>query len=524
MANREQLAIIKQARAGQVSAQLLLGKLYLRGSSGLPQSSSTALYWLDRAAQQDCEEAWMQIGCHVPFEVAQQSDRGESLCTWYLRAFQAGIMEAGLVFARLVFANVAANSAMHATAHAALRSAAEAGVAQAQWLLAQQIPQLPANQVLPTPETSSVDSSHWLASAARGGVMEAQQALAENAWAANDWPTFLQWAQPLAHTLAQHAHHWHATHSEPAQVQVALFDAEQVQLLSRCAHAMWQIEQPDAEKMQRFCELAALHGDKRAQLQLGLWFARMDAQCLRIHSNFGSANFKKAIRWLSLAGEHGVAAAWFALSHIYLKPEFSQRSVQDAQTYLERAAEQGHIQAQTECGMYFWRNRREQDGNDVRALFWLQKAASQGDSQAKAMLDKIAPDRAVNAWAQQAQRMLTRDILHRQPFLAARIEMAALFDLTRAEALLLDVKQVDHGHCLVIDIRPHYGRSKRHLLLLRSAQQRQALDRIVRLFEDVDCGLHGPEGNYRQRLYRLKTCLPHLQDDELGHHPEQDAD
>jgi hypothetical protein len=60
----------------------------------------------------------------------------------------------------------------------------------------------------------------------------------------------------------------------------------------------------------------------------------------------------------------------------------------------------------------------------------------------------------------------------------------------------------------VVDIRASYGRSKRRLVLLRTALQRQTLDRIVRLFDNVDCGPDGPEGNYRQRLYRLKTWLP----------------
>jgi hypothetical protein len=60
----------------------------------------------------------------------------------------------------------------------------------------------------------------------------------------------------------------------------------------------------------------------------------------------------------------------------------------------------------------------------------------------------------------------------------------------------------------VVDIRASYGRGKRRLVLVRNAQQRQALDRIGRLFEHVDAGLNGPEGNYRQRLYRLKTWLP----------------
>jgi len=29
----------------------------------------------------------------------------------------------------------------------------------------------------------------------------------------------------------------------------------------------------------------------------------------------------------------------------------------------------------------------------------------------------------------------------------------------------------------------------------------------VRLFEHIDCGPGGPEGNYRQRLYRLRTLV-----------------
>jgi hypothetical protein len=35
----------------------------------------------------------------------------------------------------------------------------------------------------------------------------------------------------------------------------------------------------------------------------------------------------------------------------------------------------------------------------------------------------------------------------------------------------------------------------------------------VRLFDAVDCGPAGPEGNYRQRLYRLRTLLNIVQPD-----------
>ena len=71
MANREELGIIRGARAGDAVCQLALGKLYLFGGAGLPLSLPTALHWLNRAALQEQDEAWMLIGSYVPFEHAQ---------------------------------------------------------------------------------------------------------------------------------------------------------------------------------------------------------------------------------------------------------------------------------------------------------------------------------------------------------------------------------------------------------------------------------------------------------------------
>ncbi|MGV8891798.1 MAG: hypothetical protein ACOH2K_02385 [Burkholderiaceae bacterium] len=65
----------------------------------------------------------------------------------------------------------------------------------------------------------------------------------------------------------------------------------------------------------------------------------------------------------------------------------------------------------------------------------------------------------------------------------------------------------DCGHCLQVDIRAQNARSKRRLILLQSAEELQALNRIKRIFEDVDPSPDGPEGNYRQRQYRLKAVL-----------------
>jgi uncharacterized protein len=484
MANREELALIRSARSGQPEAQLALGKRYLFGGAGLPQNSATALLWLERAAQQQCQEAWLLIGSHIPFETAQQHAVPHSLCIWYERAFDDGDLQAGLVLARLVREQAEPEPGLQRKANLALQAAAQAGLAEAQWLLAQQ------------GVGSTVEATQdWTARAADGGVPEAQQALAEQAWTAGDSAAFLRWALPQARALQQ------------VQATRAL-DQIEVSLLSRCALTLAASADADQEEVQQLSELAAQEGDKSAQLWLGLWFARMDADGARNGAAPGSANFKKAIRWLTQAGEQGQADAWYALSRIYLKPEFSQRSVTAALHYLERAAEMGHRDAQLECGANAWRNRREQAANDVRAVYWLQKAAAQDCPQALTLLQKIASPAAPAAWAQAAQRDLTRELANSHPFLAARIELAARFGLSRPEALLLDMNAADQEHCLLVDISASYGRSKRRLILLQSGHDRQALKRITRLFEDVDCGLSGPEGNYRQRLYRLKTLLP----------------
>ena len=205
-------------------------------------------------------------------------------------------------------------------------------------------------------------------------------------------------------------------------------------------------------------------GERAAQLALGLQWARMDRMGERVAPGGGAVNFKRAIVCLTRAGEQGEPDAWFSLARIYMRPEFSQRSASEARACLERAA----------------------------------------------ALERIVPPAAAAGWTAELARLtpqVMRDHLASQPLLAARIELALQFRLSRAEALLLDVKAADRGHCLVVDIRAAYGRSRRRIVLVRNARQRQALDRAVRVFEPFDAGLTGPEGNYRRRLYRLKTSL-----------------
>ena len=535
MANREELAIIRNARAGQVAAQLELGKLYLFGSAGLPQSLPTALHWLDRAARQDCPPAWQLIGNHIPLELAQRN--AAAVAQWYERAYDDGSLHAGLVYAQLML-DASAAIQPHPKAVQALEDAARAGFPHAQWILSQRQgkpAQPPARTAAPGTAAPAPGTAGRMTARPSGldgqrrppsGAGAAQYAALDAAWAARRWSEFLERALPQARALVS---------ERGEQGEMRRFAPDEITLLSRCARlfepaldGVSGLPALDAGAVACgpgeplvFWELAAAEHDGHAQLALGLRCARMRVDGRRCTGTAGPAhvaNFKKAIRWLTLAGEQGLAEAWYALSRIYIKPEFSQRNVADAQRYLERAAEMGYRDAQLECGHNAWRARRENENNDVRAVYWLQKAAAQDSPDAEVLLRKIAP-RAATAPYTETGRLLAShaDALATHPLLAARIELAALFGLSRAEALLLDVGASDQGHCLVIDIRASYGRSKRRLVLVESAHERQALDRIVRLFEQVDCGPAGPEGNYRQRLYRLRTvlnvALPGIDDD-----------
>ncbi|MGE5651066.1 MAG: tetratricopeptide repeat protein [Bacillota bacterium] len=499
MANREELLIIRAARAGQASAQLKLGERYLFGGAGLPKSLPTALYWLDRAAQQNEKDAWLLIGSHVPFETVQQVSEPSKLCVWYERAFDAGVAQAGLVLAKLLLgqASGVVSDAMRQKALRALQEAAQAGIAEAQWLLAQHIGQHGTSAAVQAASPADNEAMlEWAQRAARSGVVQAQYALADHAWATADYAAFLQWALPLARRLADQ----HAESSRQWEVR-------DLDLLSRCAHALYRGGTCDPAEVVRFWEIVAQQGDREAQCALGLWYARMDESGRRLSSISGLANYKKAIRWLSLAAEQGAVNAWYALSRIYLKPECSQRNLAEAQRYLEKAAQAGHGIAQLELGSGAWRARRRHEGNDVRAAYWLQKAVSQGIEEARRLLDQVAVRATPAAWAKAAMQQLTHEGADLYPLLAARIELAALFGLARSEALLIDLPAADCGHCLVVDIRAHHPHSKRRLILVQTAEERKLLDRVARLFEQLDCGPDGPEGNYRQRLYRLKTLL-----------------
>ncbi|MDP9108779.1 MAG: hypothetical protein M3N23_06890, partial [Pseudomonadota bacterium] len=410
--------------------------------------------------------------------------------------------------------------ALRRKAWMALEAVAHAGIGEAQWLMAELIGQSNASdskdgaaaanhafltpiRKLPTSGRADQAVLDWTIRAADAGVSHAQRSLADHAWDAGNHDGFLHWALPIGRQILQQRT------LRPAGVGEVDANVERadVTLLARCTQvllARGAYEAPDLEAM---LEAAAHGGDPQASLSLGLWYARMTPQGGRLGSVRGLANYRKSLRWLIFAGEHGLPGAWFAISRIYLKPEFSQRNVSDAQYYVLKAADAGHADAQFELATNAWRGRRTDLSKDIEAAYWLRKAAASQHAEAIELLEKVADRPAPGKWAIALRQRLTRDQINTFPLLVARLDLAAEFGLSRAESLLLNLQAADCGHCLLVDIRDVHPRSKRRLILLQSNEQRHLLNRVLRLFDDVDTGMEGPEGNYRQRMYRLRMLM-----------------
>ena len=498
MASREALQLLREARSGNIESQFSLGKLYLFGSKSLPQSLTTACHWLSRAAKSGNADARLLIGNHIPYETAKMYAGQPILKEWYKEAFEKGSHQAGFALAKLTLSlEGIPEEKKRSEAIKILEQIATQDNPEAQWLLAE--------LVKASPKHASLEDRalKWTARAADAGILDAQVALIEHAWKKADYSTFLQHALPIVRSLV----------NAERQQETAEMDESSTRLLLRCGQLLAGEKNDNSEEVQTLWELAARNKNAEAAFLLGLRYARMDEKGQRTETGGGSTSFKKAIRWLTQAGELGLAKAWYALSLIYQKAEFSQRNIHISHHYLEKAANLGHACAQYERGMQAWRSRRENEANDIQAVYWFQKATGNGKAEAALMLHKIARSARPATWAVNARQYLSRDVISSHPFLVARIELAAVFGLSRPEALLLDIHSADKGHCLLVDIREFYRRSKRKMILIQTGKERQTLSRITRLFEKVDCGLNGPEGNYRQRQYRLKTLIPTVLED-----------
>ena len=250
-----------------------------------------------------------------------------------------------------------------------------------------------------------------------------------------------------------------------------------------------------------------------AKLTLGLKLAQLDENTAtkRVVNGKSNASLKKAAHWLELAAKDGDRDAWFALGEIYRRPQFSGYNANESDRCFENAADLGHPQAQFRRGANLWRKREklQEKVRGLQASYWVWQAHQQGITEAGELLSKIlesVPHPKKNAWhelACLAERVLENHAEHKIDeewlFMCHRIIIANQFNLSKAELLLCEVGQLQHEHCVVVDIRNVLPKILPRLIQIDTIKQRRSLLAAGKAF----AGTESEEGNLRQRRYRF---------------------
>ena len=469
MASREFLKILSSARLGDVSAQQTLASAYLTGDLKTPIQPANALIWLEKSyisIQNQLLEDQSSINTQT-LEALSKVVNIPLVSTFNSPAFGFGWDS----FWQLATTDVASGSQAAAKwqlAHLLIDPLhQETQLQLVEWLKKR-------NFSTPIPQLVNLDFS--------GLQKVAKQYLQELAEEESDFKiqakALLIKLQPKNETLSVLWKSWVDNQNEEALVQSA--------------------------------EL----GLTVAKLTYGLRLAQLDItlhteQDIRTKSN---ASLKKAAHWLELAAKDGDRDAWYALGEIYRRPQFSGYNAAESDRCFDRAADLGHAQAQFRKGANLWRKREkiEEKVRGLQSSYWVWQANQQGIPEAKELLSKIlesCPNPKKNEWhglAACAEQALNHHAEHKLDLdwvlLCHRLIIANQFNFSKAELLLSEVGQLQHEHCVVVDIRWELPKILPRLIQIETIQQRRALLAAGKAFVGAEQDI---EGNLRQRRYRF---------------------
>jgi hypothetical protein len=173
----------------------------------------------------------------------------------------------------------------------------------------------------------------------------------------------------------------------------------------------------------------------------------------------------------------------------------------------------------------------------LQASYWVWQAKQQGVHEARNLLTKILesyPKPIANDWhdlALLAEQAINRHAEYKIEYewllLCHRIVLANQFHFSKAELLLTDIAQLQHEHCVVVDIRWELPKILPRLIQIETIAQRRALLAAGKVFTGNTKNEHGAasasrdsitrdtadeddlvisrviEGNLRQRRYRF---------------------
>lgn len=472
MASREFLKILQSARLGDVSAQQNLASAYLTGALKTPVQPANALIWLEKSYLSLKNQAVSDSGVDTT-EFLELDTRSPEILGMLK---QISLVPLGLTF----------NSPAFSFGWESFWKLAKANIDvshAAQWQLAELL-------LDPSKKVLQGELAEWLLKQEGNLDLSALQKIAKE--------FLLQLAE-----------------SETPFTNLAKELLIKLQPKDEALSSLWSTWL--SEKNEGALIQAAELGLTIAKLTLGLRLAQFnevdsDEKNLGGSNGKSNASLKKAAHWLELAAKDGDRDAWFALGEIYRRPQFSGYNASESDRCFDRAADLGHPIAQFRRGANLWRKREkvEEKVRGLQASYWIWQAHQQGVPEAQELLSKVLENVSSpknNDWyhlALHAEKALNHHIEHQLEeewiLLCHRLIVANQFNLSKAELLLCEVGQLQHEHCVVVDIRHELPKILPRLIQIDTTQQRRSLLAAGKVFASSDPDL---EGNLRQRRYRF---------------------